>query len=103
MSAPPRRKVTYSLPGNLVDSIAEVVREGAAPSYSAFVEDALNEAVRDARERALARAFSEAANDPDFLTDVEDSNDGRYASIAIGSDNHISITFNNFLYGFDGF
>ena len=40
MSAPPRRKVTYSLPGNLVDSIAEVVREGAAPSYSAFVEDA---------------------------------------------------------------
>ena len=73
MSAPPRRKVTYSLPGNLVDSIAEVVREGAAPSYSAFVEDALNEAVRDARERALARAFSEAADDPDFLTDVEDT------------------------------
>jgi hypothetical protein len=57
----------------LVDSIADVVREGAAPSYSAFVEEALNEAVRDARERALARAFSEAADDPDFLTDVEDT------------------------------
>ena len=73
MSPPPRRKVTYSLPGDLVDSIADVVREGAAPSYSAFVEEALNEAVRDARERVLARAFSEAADDPDFLTDVEDT------------------------------
>ena len=39
-------KVTYSLPQELIDEVRMVVREGAAPSYSAFVEDALREAVR---------------------------------------------------------
>ena len=34
----PKRKVTYSLPEELIEDIACVVREGAAPSYSAFVE-----------------------------------------------------------------
>jgi Arc/MetJ-type ribon-helix-helix transcriptional regulator len=69
----PKRKVTYSLPEELVATIAEVVRDGAAPSYSAFVEEALREGVRNARERALARAFSEAAEDPSFLTDVDET------------------------------
>ncbi len=69
----PKRKVTYSLPEELVATIAEVVRDGAAPSYSAFVEEALREGVRNARERALARAFSEAAGDPSFLTDVDET------------------------------
>lgn len=69
----PKRKVTYSLPEELVDTIAEVVRDGAAPSYSAFVEEALREGVRNARERALARAFSDAAEDPGFLTDVDET------------------------------
>jgi len=69
----PKRKVTYSLPEELVATIAEVVRDGAAPSYSAFVEEALREGVRRAREQALARAFSEAAEDPSFLTDVDET------------------------------
>jgi Arc/MetJ-type ribon-helix-helix transcriptional regulator len=69
----PKRKVTYSLPEELVDTIAEVVRDGAAPSYSAFVEEALREGVRNARERALARAFSEAAEDPSFLADIDET------------------------------
>jgi Arc/MetJ-type ribon-helix-helix transcriptional regulator len=73
MSRRPKRKVTYSLPEELVATIAEVVRDGAAPSYSAFVEEALREGVRNARERALARAFSEAAEDPSFLTDVDET------------------------------
>jgi Arc/MetJ-type ribon-helix-helix transcriptional regulator len=73
MPVHPKRKVTYSLPGELVAAIADVVRDGAAPSYSAFVEEALREGVRNARERALARAFSEAAEDPDFLTDVNET------------------------------
>jgi len=73
MTSRPRRKVTYSLPEELVDAVAAVVREGAAPSYSAFVEDALREGVRKAREQALAQAFSDAANDPDFLADVEET------------------------------
>ena len=43
MATRPVKKVTYSLPEELVESIRAVVREGAAPSYSAFVEQALEE------------------------------------------------------------
>jgi Arc/MetJ-type ribon-helix-helix transcriptional regulator len=73
MSTKPKRKVTYSLPEELINDIACVVKEGAAPSYSAFVEEALTEKVRRAREEALATAFSEAAADPAFLRDVEET------------------------------
>ena len=71
MSARPKRKVTYSLPEELVKDIAQVVSEGAAPSYSAFVEEALTDAVKSARERALAEAFADAASDPVFLDDID--------------------------------
>ena len=73
MTARPKRKVTYSLPEELIDDIARVVRDGAAPSYSAFVEEALTEKVRTTREAALAAAFEEAAADPAFLADVEET------------------------------
>lgn len=73
MSTKPKRKVTYSLPEELIEDIACVVREGAAPSYSAFVEEALTEKVRAAREEALAGAFAHAAADPAFLADVEET------------------------------
>lgn len=75
MATKPKRKVTYSLPAELINDIAAVVRDGAAPSYSAFVEEALSEKVREAREAALAAAFGEAASDPAFLRDVEDTMD----------------------------
>ncbi len=71
MATRPVKKVTYSLPEELVDEIRAVVREGAAPSYSAFVERALEEGLRRAREQRLAEAFREAASDPTFLEDVE--------------------------------
>jgi Arc/MetJ-type ribon-helix-helix transcriptional regulator len=71
MTTRPVKKVTYSLPEELVEGIRAAVREGAAPSYSAFVERALEEGVRRAREQRLAEAFREAASDPAFLADVE--------------------------------
>ena len=71
MATRPVKKVTYSLPEELVEGIRAVVREGAAPSYSAFVEQALEEGVRRAREERLAEAFRDAASDPAFLEDVE--------------------------------
>jgi Arc/MetJ-type ribon-helix-helix transcriptional regulator len=73
MASKPKRKVTYSLPEELIHDIACVVRDGAAPSYSAFVEEALTEKVREAREKALAAAFARAATDPAFLADVEEA------------------------------
>jgi Arc/MetJ-type ribon-helix-helix transcriptional regulator len=65
------QKVTYSLPTHLIDEVREVVRNGAARSYSAFVERALTEGVLRARERELAEAFANAGSDPAFLDDVE--------------------------------
>ena len=65
------RKVTYSLPEDLLDGVRTVVEEGAAPSYSAFVQRALADGVNRAREALLAEAFLNASQDPDFLEDVD--------------------------------
>jgi Arc/MetJ-type ribon-helix-helix transcriptional regulator len=65
-------KVTYSLPQELIDDVRMVVREGAAPSYSAFVEDALRDAVRKEREKLIAEEFERAAKDPQFLADIDE-------------------------------
>jgi Arc/MetJ-type ribon-helix-helix transcriptional regulator len=64
------RKVTYSLPEALLEDVRTVVQDGAAPSYSAFVEEALKVGVRRAHEEQLAEAFRSAADDPEFLADV---------------------------------
>jgi Arc/MetJ-type ribon-helix-helix transcriptional regulator len=65
------RKVTYSLPEELLEGVRTVVEEGAAPSYSAFVQQALADGVNRAREALLAEAFLEASQDPAFLEDVQ--------------------------------
>jgi Arc/MetJ-type ribon-helix-helix transcriptional regulator len=64
------RKVTYSLPEDLLDGVRAVVHEGAAPSYSAFVQRALADGISRAREALLAEAFLNASHDPEFLEDV---------------------------------
>ena len=63
-------KVTYSLPRELTERIRSLVAEGVAPSYSAFVERALEDAVTREREAVLARQLAEAAEDPLFLADL---------------------------------
>lgn len=73
MAGRPVCKVTYSLPEELVGQIRDAVRDGAAPSYSAFVQKALEEGVRQARERRLAKAFRDAGSDPAFLEDVDEA------------------------------
>ena len=69
----PSIKVTYSLPRDLIDDVRVVVREGAAPSYSAFVEDALRKAVRREREKLIAAEFEQAAKDPQFIADIDEA------------------------------
>lgn len=65
-------KVTYSLPRELTEEVRSLVAEGAAPSYSAFVERALEDAVLREREKRLAEQLAEAAADPLFLADIGD-------------------------------
>ncbi len=73
MSGGTVRKVTYSLPEELVRELEGAVREGAASSYSAFVAGAVAERLRRHREERLASAFAEAGSDPLFLEDVEEA------------------------------
>ncbi len=65
------RKVTYSLPDDLLSEMESAVREGAAPSYSSFVAQAVREQLHRHYERRLNEAFSAAAEDPLFLEDIE--------------------------------
>ena len=77
-------KVTYSLPRDLAERVRSAVAEGAAPSYSAFAERALEEAVRREREQRLSEALSVAASDPQFLADIgEVETDFAYADADI--------------------
>jgi Arc/MetJ-type ribon-helix-helix transcriptional regulator len=76
MSSRRLQRVTYSLPEDLIDRVRSVVKGGAAPSYSAFVEQALAARVRLVHEEQLAVAFRSAAADPEFLADVEHSMSG---------------------------
>ena len=69
------RKVTYSLPEELIDRVRWAVKAGVAPSYSAFVERALSDLVRRAHEEQLKAAFASAGTDPDFLADINNALD----------------------------
>ncbi len=73
MSEGTARKVTYSLPDDLLNEMETAVREGAAPSYSAFVAQAVREQLHRQYEQRLKDEFSAAAEDPLFLEDVEET------------------------------
>ena len=64
------RKVTYSLPANLVAELDRRTAE-AAKSKSAVVADALALYFAERDREALARVYAEAARDPAFQADNE--------------------------------
>ncbi len=73
MSESTARKVTYSLPGDLLSEMETAVREGAAPSYSAFVAQAIQDHLHTQKEQRIKEALAAAARDPLFLEDVEET------------------------------
>jgi hypothetical protein len=66
-------KISFSLEAGLVDAIRDAVRNGQAESASAFVESAVQEKLRWSRREILARDYVEAARDPAFIADVEET------------------------------
>jgi Arc/MetJ-type ribon-helix-helix transcriptional regulator len=64
-------KVTFSLPSELVRSVREAVAEGFFPSQNSMVREALTRELRRIREKRLYDEFVEAANDPLFMQDLE--------------------------------
>ncbi len=69
-----RKKVTVTLPADLVADVQSLVAEGRAASQSAFVAEALAQAVRQVQMARLREEFRCAAADPLFLRDVRETN-----------------------------
>ena len=65
------KKVTLSLPVGVMDEVRQLVKQGAAPSHSAFVIGAFEKDTRVCRKTQLQEEFHQAAGDPDFLQDVD--------------------------------
>jgi len=68
-----KRKVTFSLQGGLLADLAAAVAQGEAPSKNALVERALQNELRLIRRRTLRARWAEAAKDPAFLRDIEET------------------------------
>lgn len=67
------RKVTFSLPEDLLSEIREVVDEGIFPSQNVVVREALRNELKRSRTQRLRQEFQEAARDPLFLKDLKET------------------------------
>jgi len=67
------RKATFNLSEQILRSLDDAVTKGAAPSKNAFVEHAISEALRAARQAEVRGAWAEASRDPLFRRDIEDA------------------------------
>jgi Arc/MetJ-type ribon-helix-helix transcriptional regulator len=68
-----KKKVTLSLPVTLVEEVHRLVEDGVAPSQSAFVADAVEKEIQARRVAQLREEFCQAAADPDFLQDIDET------------------------------
>lgn len=73
LTADKRKKVTLTLPADLMTEVQALVAEGRAAPQSAFVADATAQAMRQVRAARLREAFRCAAADPLFLRDAEET------------------------------
>jgi Arc/MetJ-type ribon-helix-helix transcriptional regulator len=67
------KKVTFSLPVDLVREVREVVAAGLFPSQHALVREALETTLQRTRDERLRSEFQAAARDPLFLRDLQET------------------------------
>ncbi len=72
-SGDPLKKVTLRLHSRVAEAVRAAVDAGEAPSTDVFVEEAVVAALRERRRRRLFAAYAEAAQDPTFVADMEDT------------------------------
>jgi len=66
-------KVTFSLPTRIIQEVRRAVAEGAFPSQNALVCEALQKELQQIEYERLRREFQDAARDPEFLLDLEET------------------------------
>ncbi|MFN2563536.1 MAG: hypothetical protein ABR499_00825 [Gemmatimonadaceae bacterium] len=69
----PLKKATFQIHASVVDAIKAAVQAGVAPSANALVEEAVKDKLRELRRARVYQAYAEAAQDPAFNEDVEDT------------------------------
>lgn len=72
MVAARTRKATFNLDGDVLAALDDAVAKGAARSKNAFVDRALRRELRELRRQSLAEAWRQAAQDPQFMKDVQE-------------------------------
>ena len=77
-------KATFVLPTALLAKMRRLVDLGLVESASALVRESVEERVRQLREEELAREFQDAARDPLFLADLEETEGAFASSVADG-------------------
>jgi Arc/MetJ-type ribon-helix-helix transcriptional regulator len=77
-------KISFSLQADIVNAVKRAVHDGRAESASAFVEQAIREQLRWTRRQVLYQSYAEAARDPTFSEDVDDTARAFDAAIADG-------------------
>lgn len=70
-SAARKKKVTFSLNGEIVQEMRELVEKGQSGSQNRFVEQALQEYMKQVRRDVLRRELAHASRDPLFLSDIK--------------------------------
>ena len=66
-----KKKVTFSLSGDILEDMKELVQKEDAWSQNRFVEEALQEYINKRRREMLRREYSQASRDPLFLSDIK--------------------------------
>jgi hypothetical protein len=66
----PLKKVTLQIRASVFQAVRALVDEGATPSTNVFVEEALDQRLREIRRERVYREYQEAANDALFMADM---------------------------------
>jgi Arc/MetJ-type ribon-helix-helix transcriptional regulator len=68
-----KRKVTLLMDERLTDRMRAAIAEGAARSQTALIEQAVTRFLEEHRREWLRREWEDAARDPRFLRDIEET------------------------------
>lgn len=83
-----KRKVTYQIDEQLLQSVRNAVDEGAVRTMSEYVEQALRERLQLLRREEIRRRIESAAADPLFVEDVRETTQAYDSTRAEGLDRY---------------
>ena len=83
-SAEPLQKMSFQLHASVAVAIRAVVKSGEAPSANVFVEEAVKERLRQRRREKIYAAYAEAAQDPEFMAEMRETDRAFDAAVGDG-------------------